>query len=792
MTHSLLVTYSFTKSKSACNVLGTAIPGAKYATIYNFITDFNIGNEADCPDGDVIFMFDNEQVIGKSWNVTANNKVKMSCITNVAVVKVTNNKDIQKNENLKPGNWLTTNEHQNIISDMCETEPNTPSSSFINDIKQAHYKELYHVLDLAIEQVSEELNCDGNSNQWIDDIDKDIERLEFEKQFKKCPRCNYLLEKSKRKCPQCKETVADFNKASNKSNVNNTVVSQVSSHKPIMRQYGKEKPATQPDVKFNHVKSAHDQVPSEVILLDPVFVNPNSFESIVLILRHIGKKARISKYSPAGDDFPVRYWTFVCCDGLPHGMVRRIIEEYFVCMQCGEGILGIEATKNHDKSKHGGIGTRYSQEFDWVFLVCGDGHYEMNLMKSFMELNWNVFMKSFVEIMGFRSEKAQRTALCCSDNHKTWQIILIFHLGTILELVKPYVEKCLVEKSTKSAEGYISFVKSKNHNANYLYIFEMACRYSQAIINLRMAVRRNNNNLLQAGKWMSKELFHGRNHPLYQDIEIFDQYVQMILPDEVKDFFMKHSTLSKSGHPSKGQGYDFILEEENKLVKSWLKKGVPTEKVWLSTCRNHQSLKNIKNTVMNFAGLVPEDITFNHGNEKELKIDDAIYEWRLLIRQTKYLSDEKHGPVLTSISAVVLDQELSQFTTEANRKRSYRILDMLLHQPPPNDPTIHHPIYILQSEREKYSSIESLTITEIDHKILDIIDDLDEQSKQLFLALFRDMTKNKSTRKEDHVNFLEEVTVAASHLEFLDNETSFLDIIEAECEDLNWYVYIRY
>ena len=39
-----------------------------------------------------------------------------------------------------------------------------------------------------------------------------------------------------------------------------------------------------------------------------------------------------------------------------------------------------------------------------------------------MELNWNVFMKTLVEAMG---------------NHKTWQMILIFHTGTLLELVKP-------------------------------------------------------------------------------------------------------------------------------------------------------------------------------------------------------------------------------------------------------------------------------------------------------------------------------------------------------------------
>ena len=61
--------------------------------------------EADCPDGDVVFMFHNEQVIGKSWSVTSQNMVKMSAITYVAVLKLkdSNNQQIlkQKNKNLQ-------------------------------------------------------------------------------------------------------------------------------------------------------------------------------------------------------------------------------------------------------------------------------------------------------------------------------------------------------------------------------------------------------------------------------------------------------------------------------------------------------------------------------------------------------------------------------------------------------------------------------------------------------------------------------------------------------------------
>lgn len=762
-----LVVYSFTKNKTACNVLGTAIPGAKYATVYNFVSDINIGRETNCPSGDVIFVFDNEQVIGRSWNINANNKVKMSVITNVAAIKVTENKNLQQNESLTPGKWITSEGKENIIESMCQSgDSQDTSTDFYSDIKQNHYNELYHVLDLAIQQVSEEVIFDEENNLWKDHVDKTIVELEIEQKYKKCPRCGCLFEKNKRKCSQCHEALIEAKTTKSTDGVKQKHFSR----KSTVNEYGISKPVVENPQKYSHVESSHNDIPAEICLLDPVFVNPNSIDSIVLVLRHIGKKGRISKYLKDDDETPKRFWTFVCCDGLPHGLVRRVVEEYFVCLECEEGFLGIKNVEDHEVKAHPNTRSRYVQEFDWVFLICGDGHYEMNLMKSFMELNWNVCMKSLVEVMGFRSEKAQKSALACSDNHKTWQLIMIFHLGTILELVKPYVEKCLHEKHDPSPQDYISYVKTKSDNANYLYLFEMVCRYTQAIINIRMAVRRNNYILLQAGKFMSKELFHGRNHPKYQDIEVFDHFVHQLMPVELKTHFASHCSLSKSGNKSKGQGFDFILEEENKSVKTWLKRGVPTEKVWLSTCRNNQSLKQIKKSVTSIVGSVYEDL---HGKEPDLEA--PINEWRLRLRQTGYISDQKHGPVLTSISADILDQELLYFTRESNRKRGYRIMDMLLHQPPPNDPSIHHPVYILPSEREKYLSVDSLTIQEIDNKILDTIDDLDEINKLMFLDLYREMIRSKTTRKEDHIKFLEEISTAAAYLDSVDGDSNFLN-----------------
>ena len=329
----------------------------------------------------------------------------------------------------------------------------------------------------------------------------------------------------------------------------------------------------------------------------------------------------------------------------------------------------------------------------------------------------------------------------------------------IARTCQTYVEYCITENIQTTAEGYLSYVKTKTDSANYMYLFEMACKYCQGIINMRMAIRRNNHLLLQASKWMTKELFHGRNHPRYQDIEIYEQFVFQILPDELSSFVQSHCSVSKSGHLSRGQGFDFILEEENKTVKTWLKRGVPTDRTWFTTCRNHQSLKEMRRFVLQQCGQSNLETA-----DRDFKLEDAINEWRLHLRQTEYLKFEKHDSVLTSISGDVLDQGLLQFTSESNRKRAYRIMDMLLHQAPPTDPSLQHPVYVLSSEREKLQSVESMSISDIDNKILDIIDGFDEECRHVYTDLFTKVIKNKSTRKHHHIKFLQDLVEIDSQM----------------------------
>ena len=61
-------------------------------------------------------------------------------------------------------------------------------------------------------------------------------------------------------------------------------------------------------------------------------------------------------------------------------------------------------------------------------------------------------------------------------------------------------------------------------------------------------MNRDNNKLLKAARFMTLGLFYGRNHPKYQEIELYQVFVELCAPMEVVDFFRNYTRVSKSGH----------------------------------------------------------------------------------------------------------------------------------------------------------------------------------------------------------------------------------------------------
>ena len=74
-------------------------------------------------------------------------------------------------------------------------------------------------------------------------------------------------------------------------------------------------------------------------------------------------------------------------------------------------------------------------------MRIGAGHYEMNAVKAFFELNWTPYLEKMCELMGFQSPNAKSFAKSCKDHHVAWKLLLIFHISSLREMVVPFVRE---------------------------------------------------------------------------------------------------------------------------------------------------------------------------------------------------------------------------------------------------------------------------------------------------------------------------------------------------------------
>ena len=71
--------------------------------------------------------------------------------------------------------------------------------------------------------------------------------------------------------------------------------------------------------------------------LDPLSVNPNSNDSVKLVLQKIGITAGISRYKNETNTND-RQWVFAMCDGLPYCLAHKLIHDAYYCFNCEDSV----------------------------------------------------------------------------------------------------------------------------------------------------------------------------------------------------------------------------------------------------------------------------------------------------------------------------------------------------------------------------------------------------------------------------------------------------------------------
>lgn len=112
----------------------------------------------------------------------------------------------------------------------------------------------------------------------------------------------------------------------------------------------------------------------------------------------------------------------------------------------------------------------------------------------------------------------------------------------------------------------------------------------------------------------------------------WNTFLQHVKPKELTDFLETNESVSRSGDLSKGQGYDFLLEEDNKDIKQWIWGGAVSNPLWLAVCRNKEKLDELKKKFQE------ETLCYKETDPsvRKLDIEAAINDRRLFLRDTEY------------------------------------------------------------------------------------------------------------------------------------------------------------
>ena len=124
-----LVTYSMADSQLVTDMNGHSGPAGSYWYLKTWMP-YQAKHQAQIPvDGNLVFVFDNNHVIGKSYHAKPNNKVSNSVITSVAAVNLEDTQ-LQNNAAIKPGVWAHDTQLEDIEAQM---KPSTSNKKTISN-----------------------------------------------------------------------------------------------------------------------------------------------------------------------------------------------------------------------------------------------------------------------------------------------------------------------------------------------------------------------------------------------------------------------------------------------------------------------------------------------------------------------------------------------------------------------------------------------------------------------------------------------------------------------------------
>lgn len=358
--------------------MGSRSPGGAYSYVTNWLKE-QAKEPLKYPEGVVKSVFDNSQKVGKTYLISGTNTVPTSVITSHLWITLEKDSNLQNDQKYRPEEWMWKDVDENVKIELKKSL--TQSTENFRKTR-----------DGFITTILEKVYCEHKKNPQ-DAIDAEILAETKSNNQKECITCGCEADISHRYCRNCGDSV-----------VKNAF--QPEDSNPV---------TLDPYSSFCDYRSSLPKTSFQAG--EPDFVNPNSYENIIQVIQAIGIRAGIKQYGEG-----TRMWLLVECDGLPYNIIRDIIANVWRCSHCSKCYYG--SYQNH---KCQSINRR--REFGWLVPVSGLLHLEMNVARSYIKLNWDVFISRIAGILGFSTPKSQEYLRKGKDHHKLWHFLEILYIS---------------------------------------------------------------------------------------------------------------------------------------------------------------------------------------------------------------------------------------------------------------------------------------------------------------------------------------------------------------------------
>lgn len=330
------IKYSIARSKMIIDIDNHIMSSGSYSRFQKWLESLS-KHEEPLPEGLLFIAFDNEQRGQKNYLDRGFNTVIYHTVTSfVAFNMVSQNKFQHTNFP-----WIYHSLNRSQYEELFDIDP---------QMQEVLDKELHIYLTDILDLLSNEKSASTNIIDSL--ITSTVTNVANMKACLSCKQQN--IENRKKTCPMCGArlpTMAEIRKE-RETEIENHIDNQSTNLSIFFKPYSPYNANDESsDTHVPRISLTQQQVIDqgvnvpEIYVPDPININPNSIASVEKVLLHIETLSGIKD--------GIRKWIAVTCDGVPYH----------------------HATKLREK-------------FPWLVLLPGQLHEEMNMLRSFVELNW--------------------------------------------------------------------------------------------------------------------------------------------------------------------------------------------------------------------------------------------------------------------------------------------------------------------------------------------------------------------------------------------------------------------